>query len=596
MNSTGQLIFQAFSQKSYNRVIQLFDQSQKLQTCDPNVGLCFANSLRHIGDSKRSSRAFSLLLKRFPSMLPLLNSFGNYQIATHNIEEAIRLFKKALSIDPGFTDAHINLARAKLKAGQPAAAVSSFRSALRLRPNDMNILLGLADACTQAEEFTQAEEYYLKMLPGAKNAQQPKPYLGYANLLFVVHRIGDAIEVLREATDFAPADRHLNLSLAQYLMMDYQFEHADEFFQRCLELAPSDPDVQVSYAHFAWTTGKNAPFSVLMEALQSESVTPQLICAGIDLLINAEQFDLVQRAVPHCLDICKDHAYFQMFRARYYRLTNDLSSAEECIAKAKKLAPAPTPSNVENERGYIALASGDTKKALSVYKALQRREPDDQGWWTLYSTALKASGKWNEYTTLCNYELIMTRQIESDKPADFLNRLTHVLEDMHSTARHPIGQSLRNGTQTFNDIFDDSNAIIQELKHWIHEQAIRMTGEHTVNRYHPFLRYVGDKIDFNASWSVNLTQGGFHTSHFHPKGWLSGVFYVDVPEAIEHGGEGWLQFGRPEISQLPLDPDFVVKPETGLLVLFPSFMWHGTLPFSRGKRRMTVAFDLVPHS
>ena len=34
----------------------------------------------------------------------------------------------------------------------------------------------------------------------------------------------------------------------------------------------------------------------------------------------------------------------------------------------------------------------------------------------------------------------------------------------------------------------------------------------------------------------------------------------------------------------------------GLLVLFPSWMWHGTVPFSGGEqdRRLTIAFDVVP--
>jgi hypothetical protein len=77
---------------------------------------------------------------------------------------------------------------------------------------------------------------------------------------------------------------------------------------------------------------------------------------------------------------------------------------------------------------------------------------------------------------------------------------------------------------------------------------------------------------------------------------LSGVFYVDVPEAVNRRGQGWLQFGIPEISQLDLLSDYCVKPASGLLVLFPSFMWHGTKAFQQGDRRMTIAFDMVPTS
>jgi len=37
-----------------------------------------------------------------------------------------------------------------------------------------------------------------------------------------------------------------------------------------------------------------------------------------------------------------------------------------------------------------------------------------------------------------------------------------------------------------------------------------------------------------------------------------------------------------------------VKPKPGMLVLFPSYFWHGTVPFEDGGRRLTAAFDVVP--
>ncbi|HET6912296.1 MAG TPA: putative 2OG-Fe(II) oxygenase, partial [Rhodanobacteraceae bacterium] len=63
------------------------------------------------------------------------------------------------------------------------------------------------------------------------------------------------------------------------------------------------------------------------------------------------------------------------------------------------------------------------------------------------------------------------------------------------------------------------------------------------------------------------------------------------------GHEGWLQLGEPGFkTQPPLPPERFVKPEPGLLALFPSYMWHGTIPFSGddGQSRLTIAFDVVP--
>lgn len=100
-----------------------------------------------------------------------------------------------------------------------------------------------------------------------------------------------------------------------------------------------------------------------------------------------------------------------------------------------------------------------------------------------------------------------------------------------------------------------------------------------------------------GAWSVRLRTGGFHADHFHPQGWISSAFYVETPDRAldRETREGWIRFGRPPIDLDPtLEAEHYVRPEPGRLVLFPSYMWHGTVPFTTEELRMTVAFDLVP--
>lgn len=62
--------------------------------------------------------------------------------------------------------------------------------------------------------------------------------------------------------------------------------------------------------------------------------------------------------------------------------------------------------------------------------------------------------------------------------------------------------------------------------------------------------------------------------------------------------EGWLQFGRPDLPLPGVDRDTLVQrrvaPQPGRLVLFPSMLWHGTVPFGAAAERLTIAFDVVP--
>ena len=58
---------------------------------------------------------------------------------------------------------------------------------------------------------------------------------------------------------------------------------------------------------------------------------------------------------------------------------------------------------------------------------------------------------------------------------------------------------------------------------------------------------------------------------------------------------GWLKFGEPGSTVPGCPPEHFVRPEPGMLALFPSYFWHGTVPFGHGGRRLTAAFDVLPN-
>jgi hypothetical protein len=111
---------------------------------------------------------------------------------------------------------------------------------------------------------------------------------------------------------------------------------------------------------------------------------------------------------------------------------------------------------------------------------------------------------------------------------------------------------------------------------------------------HPFLRFRESKVGRVDSYSIWLRAGGFHINHVHPNAWISSCLYIDLPGSI--GAEaadpaGWLSIGQPprELG-LDLEPVARIRPEQGKLVLFPSMMWHGSVPFRSGER-LTVVSD-----
>ena len=116
----------------------------------------------------------------------------------------------------------------------------------------------------------------------------------------------------------------------------------------------------------------------------------------------------------------------------------------------------------------------------------------------------------------------------------------------------------------------------------------------------PFRSRNSGRFRFAGAWSVRLSSGGHHADHVHPRGWLSSAFYVALPPVIRAEDDtraGWFRLGRPGIATTPrLEADHYIMPESGKLLVFPSYMWHGVEPFQSDEPRLTVAFDAVPQA
>lgn len=111
-----------------------------------------------------------------------------------------------------------------------------------------------------------------------------------------------------------------------------------------------------------------------------------------------------------------------------------------------------------------------------------------------------------------------------------------------------------------------------------------------------------DDIDMTAMWSNIHNAQSKHHYHQHPNAFLSGVYYPYIPECKDPGN---LVFVDPRQAKNMVYADFKksscisnrniwVTPETGLLILFPSWLEHGTEPFINEfdkQKRVSISFN-----
>jgi tetratricopeptide (TPR) repeat protein len=176
-----------------------------------------------------------------------------------------------------------------------------------------------------------------------------------------------------------------------------------------------------------------------------------------------------------------------------------------------------------------------------------------------------------------------------------LAALADTLRTLHRAKAPYPEQSVRGGTQTSGQLFFYHDPAIQAVRAKVTTAvADYIASLPSTDAAHPLLAPRRDQpVRFEGSWSVRLAAQGFHSVHTHTRGWISSALYVALPNAMGTAPAGWIEFGKtpPELN-LNLAAYTQVEPKPGRLVLFPSTLWHGTVPFDDGER-LTIAFDIA---
>ncbi len=180
-----------------------------------------------------------------------------------------------------------------------------------------------------------------------------------------------------------------------------------------------------------------------------------------------------------------------------------------------------------------------------------------------------------------------------------LAALSRVLRGLHRAKGAYPNQSVRGGTQTdLSLLLRHEPELVQARARLMAAVAETVAALPCAVEGHPLLGRARSDLRIAGSWSVLLGPGGRNVVHSHPQGWLSAVFYADVPPAAVMGAApaGYLQLGAPPAELgTGLAPTLLIAPLAGKLAIFPSTTWHGTEP-THGGERLNIAFDVVPAS
>ena len=478
-------------------------------------------------------------------------------------------FRRACAIAPREFRARFGLAVMLERRQAPEEAEAAYRRALELvalQPEAAPAWVGLGNAEREQGRFEAAAASYRRAAEA--DPHHPPAWNNLGSLLRERGKADEAEAACRAAVEHVPGYAPAWANLAALLGLEGRHDEAAAAWRKAAELAPRDVD--------AWS----GLGSALARAGRAREAVPA-----------------IERAVAA---VTPEHP----------RVISLLGRLHAALAMAHLRADGPGSGPKSEEKSgspggtEAGPGQGAGAEALAVCDAWLGRRPGDATMLAAKAVILNELGRGAEARSLTDPALLAGRyRIDPTSDYSDLDRFNGAL------ARHVTGHpsltwapphnATREGMHSGELVTEPAGPAVV-LKARILDCVERYAAalaETDSGRLVLECRPRGVRM---RMWGVVMRAGGHQIPHIHPAAWLSGVYYPEVPDFVSADDPercGWIEFGRPpeaefpDVKPMPVD---AIRPEEGLLIVFPAWLYHRTVPYAGAARRISVAFDLVP--
>lgn len=430
-------------------------------------------------------------------------------------------------------------------------------------------------------------------------------YAGAAHLAGVIEgeagHVAEAVRLLGRAAELAPDNPAVQAGLASALAAVGRPLEAVESYRTALSLKPDLTEARIRLGDLLADLGRRGEAIDCYTRSIAERPTDAMLMSNLGSLLAEEAswgraIDWFRRALKINPQLAKTHANLGNALKEQGLLDQSVASFRAALALE------PTDPAALTGLGAAHLKLGDPAAAVESLEAAVAASAMPTRPLCYLALAYTALGDHDRARHLVDPDSqVMIAELPVPDGFDTLDSFNRQL--VADVTGHPTlvwepgGKTTRGGAQT-DDLLQKPTPAIEAFESAL-RQAIDGALESLEPRPdHPHLRRRPGEYGLNI-WGTVLQESGRQLSHIHASGWLSGVYYAELPGSTGAGDSaGWIEFGRAGYG-LP-EPDGIatrmVEPKAGRLVLFPSYLFHRTVPFTGTDRRISVAFDLIPRT
>ncbi len=512
--------------------------------------------------------------------------------------EADRIYGRALKAEPQFRLARLGRARLAVQSERYALADSLVQPMLHQNSNDLEAGLITAQVAQGIGDWPAAVDITRRLL--ALNPDYIAARFTLASALLGNGEL-DAAQNAYQALADSPSRELALAGTARVLLARGANEAAEQFLTDALGALPQSPELHTLLAKLRYMLGQSGYAEAIDAAVIAHPSHFGLPLAAARIHRGAGSLALAQRVLTDALrsEPSWRDAYL---RIELSEVLLELERPDDALEAARQAdSSIPHCALAMSAVAQAALSAGEGREALGVAESLRQFDPNDQRYIAYFADACRLLGD-SRATTWLEPQRWVRRYSLPVPPqwpnlAAFLQDLEQVLTRQHTLARAPLDQSLRGGTQTQTSLLQSDEPVVKALLESLNACVSEYLGGIEKSPDFPLSSRNQGQHRMTGCWSVKLGGTGFHVNHLHPQGWVSSAFYVSVPSEVsidDPSYKGWLQFGQPRFAQPGADVLHREVPEAGTLVLFPSYLWHGTVPFESDEARLSVAFDAIP--
>lgn len=461
---------------------------------------------------------------------------------------------------PNYAPAHLLLARIALAQGALPRAQSAAERAVQAEPNHAGALAALGECHLRAGRAALAAETLKKSLEAAPDDPIVLGHLGFANQALGMPE--EAISSYRMALDITPDSALLHYNVATALKQVSHFDEAITHYQRAAELSPQDASL---HTKLGVTLNENGRFD--------EAVT---------------SFDRALEITPNDAGSLSQLAYARMKLAQ---------GAQSTEAARRLLALSPDHLGAQLVLARSLLTDGAMAEALTVLEEAQTQAPDNRAAFADKAIVLAELGRVEEARAIADLDALLDVST-LPVPEGFAS-----IEEFNSAlVQHMRGHPTLNLStnslschhgHTSDELLVEPKGPVALLEQALYDAAHKYRHDRETSE-HPYPAMLPDEWRLSA-WTTTLERQGYQHGHIHATAHLSGVYYLSLPDVVadDTAQAGWIEFGRaPDYYQAQNQGDVrTIKPAPGLLLLFPSYLYHRTIPFDSDQPRITIAFD-----